>query len=46
MIVVFSVTSLEFSAELPHVLAAGFYDGSVALYDIRLLSASVRLGLL
>lgn len=30
-----SVTSLDFSDEHPHLLAAGMYDGSVAIYDIR-----------
>lgn len=30
-----SVTSLDFSDEHPHLLAAGLYDGSVAIYDVR-----------
>lgn len=30
-----SVTSLDFSTDHPHLLAAGFYDGSVAIYDLR-----------
>lgn len=30
-----SVTSLDFCQEHPHLLAAGMYDGSVAIYDIR-----------
>lgn len=30
-----SVTSLDFSTEHPHLLAVGFYNGSVAIYDVR-----------
>ncbi len=30
-----SVVSLDFSTEYPHLLAAGLYDGSVCVYDIR-----------
>jgi WD40 repeat protein len=30
-----SVTSLDFSSEFPHFLACGFYNGGVAIYDIR-----------
>jgi len=30
-----SVVSLDFCSELPHLLAVGMYDGSVAIYDIR-----------
>jgi len=30
-----SVTALDFSTEHPHLLAAGMYDGSVAIYDVR-----------
>jgi WD40 repeat protein len=30
-----AVSSLDFSDEHPHLLAAGLYDGSVAIYDIR-----------
>jgi WD40 repeat protein len=31
----FSVTALDFSTDHAHLLAAGMYDGSVAIYDIR-----------
>lgn len=31
----FGVISLDFSTEFPNLLAVGFYDGSVAIYDIR-----------
>lgn len=30
-----SVVSMDFCAELPHLLAVGLYNGSVVLYDIR-----------
>lgn len=30
-----SVTAVDFSIEHPHLVAAGFYDGSVHIYDIR-----------
>jgi WD40 repeat protein len=30
-----AVSSLDFSDEHPHLLAAGLYDGSVAIFDIR-----------
>ena len=30
-----SITALDFSAIHPNLLAVGFYDGSVAIYDVR-----------
>jgi hypothetical protein len=29
------VTALDFSLAHPNLLAAGFYDGTVAIYDMR-----------